>query len=351
MSVHEIPIVEIQEITPHSDPTVERMEITQVFGWQCCVGKGQFKPGDKAIYVPPDYEVPTSRPEFAFLTKEGKEYERIRVKRLKGALSQGLLIPVPAHLKHLPVGSNVIDYLDIRRYEPSLPMSTGGQFVSPPDLWVPVFDVENFQRYPDIFQEGEPVVVTEKMHGANARFVYAKNKNGEWQQFCGSRTNWLAEDDKNIWWRAFRLYPEIGEWCERHPEMVLYGEIFGNVQSLKYGAKKNELFFAAFSILDKNSWVDFNDCLVLIGASNMVYFTDTVSLVLIDGDIQWAPVLYTCPFQKEKILALAEQDSMWPGANHASEGVVISPEKERTHEEIGRVCLKMVSNRYLEHSK
>lgn len=39
-----------------------------------------------------------------------------------------------------------------------------------------------------------------------------------------------------------------------------------------------------------------------------------------------------------------------PNADRMAEGVVIVPEKERWHPEIGRVCLKAVSNRYLEKS-
>ena len=70
--------------------------------------------------------------------------------------------------------------------------------------------------------------MTEKLHGANSKFVFAKNKSGEYVQFCGSRTNWMAD-------------------------------VFGQVQNLKYGAGKNDIFFAAFAILDKQNWVDYDD--------------------------------------------------------------------------------------------
>jgi len=333
MSTHDIDIIEIGEIFPHPDPEVTKMELTHIGGWQCCVGKGDFKKGDKAVYIPPDFLVQTDHPSFTFLKREGKSQERIRVKRLRGAISQGLIIPVPNELAHFPVGTNVIEQLGIERYEPPLPKSTSGDFIGAPSgLYCPKFDVENWQRYNTIFAINELVHVTEKLHGASSRYTFAKNADGEEFQFCGTRINWMKEDDTNIWWMAFNQCPAIGEWCRAHPEQIIYGEIFGQVQGLKYGAKKNDIFFAAFGILNKTTWLDFDDARNSAGGY-------TVPCV---------PLLYSGPFDIEKIKELAEGDSSWPRANHMREGVVILPDKERTNPEIGRVQLKIVSNRYLE---
>lgn len=337
MSVHEIAIVQIDEILSHPNPEVTRMELVHIWGWQCCVGKGQFKSGDKAVYIPPDYCVPTDHPSFAFLTrKDGKPQERIRVRRLKGTLSQGLMISVPDELADLPVGTNVIEQLGIERYEPPLPKTTGGDFVGAPSgLYCPKFDVENWQRYVEKFAVNEMVHVTEKLHGASARYTYAKNKDGETVQFCGSRTNWLGKDDKNIWWMALHQCPAIGVWCQANPEQIIYGEVFGQVQGLKYGAGQNDVFFAAFGILNKNTWLNVDDARK---SAN-------------EHEVPCVPLLYAGPFDIEKIKGLAEGDSSWPGANHLREGIVILPDCERTDSELGRVQLKIVSNRYLEKSK
>ncbi len=336
MSTHAIEIVEIKEIFPHPNPEAEKMEITKIWGWTCCIGKGQFKIGDKAVYVPPDFLVPLSNPAFKFLDKQnGKSQERIRVRRFKGTISQGVLINVPEEFADKPVGTNLINELGIERYEPELPKSTFGNFVSGPSgLYTPKFDVENFQRYTDIFENGEEVVVTEKYHGANSRWTYAQDKDGEWKQFVGSRTNWMADDAKNIWWMAFRQNPQIAEWCKANPNMILYGEVFGQVQGLKYGAKQNEIFFVAFGILDKDKWLDFDVAFESVKKHN----------------VKWANVLYRGPINPE-VEKFADGDSTWPNANHYREGCVIIPIKERVCESIGRVCLKIVSNTYLEKSK
>jgi RNA ligase (TIGR02306 family) len=331
MSEHRIEIVQIGKIEPHAN--ADRLAITRIWGWQCCIGKDDFKEGDLAIYIPPDYLVPISNPSFAFLKREdGKPQERIRVRRFKGALSQGLLIPVPPELLDRSVGANVIAELGIERYEPPLPMSSGGLFVGGPSgLYCPKFDVECYQRYFQMFTAGEPVVITEKIHGANARYTYAQDKDGEWKQFCGSRTNWLAEDDKNYWWMAFHRNPAIGEWCKEHPTLILYGEVFGQVQKLKYGAKRNDVFFAAFAVLKQNQWLDFDE-----------------AYAMVTPKVAWVPLLYKGPFDAKIALSLSEGRSTWPGADHVREGCVIIPEKERNDAEIGRVMLKIVSDSYLE---
>ena len=53
-------------------------------------------------------------------------------------------------------------------------------------------------------------------------------------------------------------------------------------------------------------------------------------------------------FDLDAVLVLAEGNSLVPGANHMREGIVVKPIKERTDPEVGRVCLKVVSNAYLE---
>lgn len=345
MSIHEIAIVQLDAIEPHPNPEVTRMELVHIWGWQCCVGKGQFQAGSKAIFIPPDFLCPTDHPSFAFLKrKDGKSQERIRVRRFKGTLSQGLLISVPDELSDLPVGTNVIEQLGIERYEPPLPKSTGGDFIGAPSgLYCPKFDVENWQRWNAVFAENEMVHVTEKLHGASARYTFSQNSDGKWNQFCGSRTNWLKEDEKNIWWMAFNQCPAIGAWCQAHPGQIIYGEVFGQVQNLKYGAGKNDVFFAAFGILEndvffaafgileKNTWLNFDEARQ---SAN-------------EHEVPWVPLLYSGPFDIEKIKELAEGDSSWPGAEHMREGCVVLPHEERNDAALGRVQLKLVSNRYL----
>lgn len=334
MSRHAIEVIEIGDINPH--PNADRMELTSVWGWNCCVSKGQFQKGDKAVYVPPDYVVPTSRPEFAFLKRDGRDVERITVRRFRGTLSQGLLIPLPDALHDKNVGDNVIEHLGIVRYEEPLPnVKAEGSIGGPSGLYVPKFDVDSFQRYAAAFEEGEDVVVTEKIHGTSARYVFCAATQ---TLSVGSRTNWWQEDAGNIWWRALRACPAIEAFCRAYPDIVLFGEVFGQVQSLKYGAGKNDVFFAAFAAfaaLKGIDWIDWS----------------TLKLLCDEHSVPLVPHVFSGPLCVSDLYAMAESDSRWLGANHLSEGVVVVPAKERVDDRIGRVCLKVVSNRYLESGK
>ena len=173
MSTHSVNIIEISEVNPHSN--ADRLEIVPVEGWQAVVKKGDFKPGDKAIYIEPDYTVPTSRPEFSFLAKTGRERHRLKAVRLRGELSYGLLIPVPPGLADLQPGDDVMEALQIERYEPpsswidardELPQENA------PPIETRKFDIESLQKHRNVLQPGEIVLVTEKIHGANARYLW-----------------------------------------------------------------------------------------------------------------------------------------------------------------------------------
>lgn len=107
-------IAEINDIKPH--PNADKLELAYIKGWQCIVGKGEFKVGDKVLYIQPDaviYETmlhPTvnagvfSEEDAAkitgsltnkwtegvrrYLAKNG----RVKIVTLRGELSNGLIV-------------------------------------------------------------------------------------------------------------------------------------------------------------------------------------------------------------------------------------------------------------------
>ena len=336
MSTHEIPVIRINELQKH--PNADTLSIVNVYGWNVCIRTSDFNIGDLAVYIPPDYVVPTTRPEFSFL----EDKTRIKVRKLRGIISQGLLIKADPSLKE---GENALDFYGITRYEPPEPMTTGGEVErAPSDIYAPKYDVESFNRYNTIIREGEPVVVTEKIHGSNSRYCFSSADN---RMYCGSRTEWKRESESILWWKCLKKNTWIEAWCRQNPDKVLYGEVFGNVQKLKYGAKPNDIFFAAFDIMDKGNWLNYEQVQNEMLAWSMVYPTLNPETRL----FTWVPILYVGPFDLAKAQGLAEGNSSWKGAeSQMREGVVIRPLEERTEASIGRVQLKIVSNRYLENS-
>lgn len=326
MSTHSVNVIEIAEVRPHAN--AERLEIVPVGGWQAVVKKGQFAVGDRAVYVQPDYTVPTGRPEFSFLAKDGKERHRLKAVRLRGVLSYGLLIPVPDDLTDRAVGDDVMADLGIERYEPPVVMAGADELPADqcPDVYSSKFDVESLANFPGIIRDGELVVVTEKIHGANARYLFDGST-----FFMGSRSRWLKPDVAHHWKRAADADPRIEAWCRKHPGIVLYGEVYGAVQSLKYGQKPGHVAFAAFAASDKGEWID-------------------ILALIDDASLPTVPLIYHGPYDPTFVLPAAEKDSTVPGApaGHMAEGIVIVPERERRDDQIGRVALKHISNRYWE---
>lgn len=316
-STHKVEVIRLTSVSQH--PNADRLDVIKVFDYTCCAPKGQFNVGDLAAYIPPDSIVDTSRPEFAFLAG----HERIKVKKLRGVVSMGLLVPVPEGSN---VGDDVADHYGVTHYNPPEPLIAGGEMAPAPPGYHPCYDVDSLRRYAHLFIEDEPVWITEKIHGASARFCWT-----EGYMNAGSRSTWKKYDPNNLWWKALDRFPEIGWFCDKHPDITVYGEVYGQVQNLKYGTASGEVRVAVFDLLKGSEWVHPQEAL------------DLAPL------LPWVPRLATTlPFSLETVLALAEGHSLVPGANHIREGIVVKPLVERTSLEVGRVCMKVVSNAYLE---
>jgi len=206
---------------------------------------------------------------------------------------------------------------------------------------VPKYDVDAFRRYAaDVFSQGEPVVVTEKIHGANARYVFQDG-----QIFCGSRT----ERKKNMWWQALEATPTLRSFCEANPGVVVFGEVYGAVTDLPYGHKAGQVSFAAFDLLKDGQWVDAwpaRNRLVEYKVPCVPLFNEIKDYKMGLFAPEW--VAHEIPYDFDTLCEMAEGKSTLPGVDHVREGVVIKPVIERWHEKIGRVQLKIVGAGYLE---
>lgn len=387
-STHKVEVVKIQvEDIPGSDFVGK----VKVYGYTAVTNKAQWEGTNYlAAYVPPDSLVEVSRPEFSFLATgkvnaEGRA--RIKGKKIRGILSAGLLVPAPAGSKE---GDDVAEALGVIRYDPSVrtadgSLHIGGEADSGPSAYHVKYDLDAGQRYAQqLFVPGEPVVVTEKIHGENARYVYSGGR-----MHCGSRTEWKKEyadyshvtvdylmkqqPDKmtqekaeaivaryaakgankvrNKWWVVLDETPGLREFCEANPDTVVYGENYGSVQDLNYGHEKGHISFRAFDVLKDGRWLDFAEARELLAK----YGVPQVPMIGADGEAYRDAGIAFHPFDYDKILSLAEGKTtliapQHKNIRHVREGVVVRPLKERTDERHGRVVLKFVGVGYLERS-
>lgn len=320
-STHKAEVIPVV-LLPHDN--ADSLSIVPVGGYTAVVRTEEFKDKEKACFIQPDSVVDVTRPEFAFLAPKSKNGKlRIKACKLRGVLSYGLLISAPDDAN---IGDDLAERLGIEHYEPEASWSLqGGDNVSAPKVPFVKYDVDNIKAYMQVFQPNEPVCCSYKIHGANMRVVFHDG-----QQYVGSRSNWKVEHPNNTFWKAFYQHPELAVFCQANPDVVIYGECYGNqVQDMHYGKKSPH--FAAFDIMKGGKFIDVRPFLDTCQQWNI----PTVQIVGTD-----------MPFDYEKFSALAELPCDWPGANHCNEGVVIRPMVERWDEKLGRVILKLVSFNY-----
>jgi RNA ligase (TIGR02306 family) len=79
-------------------PDADAIEVAVVDGWKVVVKKGEYSVGDLAVYLEIDAWVPHALAPFLSKGQEPREYngvkgERLRTVKLRGQVSQGLLLP------------------------------------------------------------------------------------------------------------------------------------------------------------------------------------------------------------------------------------------------------------------
>ena len=157
-----IPVATIEKLTPHTN--ADSLELAQVLGWQLVVRKGEYEVGSKIVYFPIDTVLPQELSDRFGVTNYLSK-GRIRCAKLRNEPSFGLA--VKPENDEWQVGQDVTEYyaaLGVKKYEPPVRVTAGDAEPEHP-LFVKYTEIENMRNFPDIFQEGEMVILTEKIHG------------------------------------------------------------------------------------------------------------------------------------------------------------------------------------------
>ena len=407
-------VATIDEIKPH--PNADRLDLAVVGGWQCVVGRGNWKQGDRCVYFPPDCMLPEDRCkefEVESYVARSNRFEgmgRLRAIKLRGEPSFGLCIPVPAGLPDDswddcawffgaqkyepparlagPVGRKMYGHVDDpdtifcsrccpddrdvrdlheiqKREVRGLVCTVCGytkpvaSYAAPEVAAFPRYtDIQNLRHYPEAFQPGDEVVVTEKIHGANCRIGVVKVgettilKLPVWEEMAGShnvRRTDPADNAESLdaarrsdtYWYPWTLEPirnMLGELSRSsvfaENSIVLYGEVYGpGIQTLTYGL--DGLGFCAFDLKVDGKYLPWKQFTAVCDR----YGIETVPEL---GRITWKG-----PASIERVRAFAEGPTTL-GADHIREGVVLKLyDEERNDPKIGRIVLKFCSDTYL----
>lgn len=352
MALFEVVKTKIKKIKEHTN--ADKLELGQIEAnsYQFVVGKGEFKPGDDVIYFPIDSLLPDELSEFLNIKNflSGKNKNRIKTVKLRGEISQGLVVPFEKIKKYLDEKNyeydpNQIDYTDslgIVKYEPPIVLSKAGRLLPLPEF-ISKYDIEGCDNFPNVLEYlmDKTVMISEKVEGTNYSITIDQENN----IYVNQRNYTIEEieDKSHCFWdvsRNLNLIETIKKIKkEKFPDAVitLRGELIGpSIQGNYYGLKDLDVRF--FDIDLDNRAMNADDFLLVckqygLNVVPIIEKDKTLKEILNNIDIR--------TYSNGKSILNAQK---------IREGIVIKPieeEKVKVGKFIGRLILKQRSPEYL----
>lgn len=263
-------IQQIIEIVPIEG--ADNIELAKVLGWQVVIKKGEYKVGDLCCYVQIDTIVP-EKEEFEFLRNRNF---RVRTIKLRGQISQGLIIPLPKGKYN--EGDDVTEIVGVKKYEK--PNNNPSNYEKPriPKVWykkwvylfkynvlyklfpflkkklrsdfpkhlVSITEEERIQNLPKVFQthKGKIFVVSYKLDGSSITIIHNKVMGKSKFRICSRKFE--LHDKKNDWYRTF-----VETDFQKHiifltkqfhtDDIIVQGEMIGKANGNHHNLQKDEI--------------------------------------------------------------------------------------------------------------
>ena len=328
----------IRDIEPI--PDAEFIETATINNWKIVVAKKDgFKVGDKVIYCEIDSFLPI-REEFEFLRKSSfkrmgeQEGFRLKTIKLKGQVSQGLILPlklIESSKSQFEEGNDVTELMGIIKYEPPIDPSLSGIAKGDFPSYIEKTDEERIQNMTKLYQKfkDKSFYATEKLDGTSATFFVKDGVFG----VC-SRNLELKEpndgDTLNTYWKIAKennLEEQlVSYYRETNINIAIQGEIIGfGIQKNNYKLNKQELYI--FNVFDIDNFRK-------LGIEDIKYFSQIFNLktVPIIREFNGLPTI-------DELIKIADGQSLL-NPNSRREGLVF-----RTFE--NEISFKVISNNYL----
>jgi RNA ligase (TIGR02306 family) len=325
----------------------DKIELAHIGGWKVVVAKNVgHKVGDLVVYCEVDSFLPLE-PEFEFLRKssykklsDGIEGFRLKTIKLRGQISQGLIIPIrDAHeIIHrnspninigLFEGLDVSEMLGIIKYEPPIPAQLAGTVKGQFPHFIPKTDEERVQNLTEEYKEWEAnsskyqFYITEKLDGSSFTCYY---NNGEFG-VC-SRNLELKEDINNTFWKTARELKLEEKLNAYGVNIALQGELIGEgIQKNPYKLRGHTIKFFNIIDLDTREKITYDAFHNIINDLQL----DTVPYIINPGT--------RLPNSIEDVLLKAEGKSRL-NPNTEREGFVIRSKDNK-------ISFKAISNKFL----
>jgi RNA ligase (TIGR02306 family) len=331
-------IVKIDSIRPI--PDADSIECARVGGWNVVIKRGDFAVGDIAIYCEIDSWIPHELAPFLSKGSQPRLYndvrgERLRTVKLRGQISQGLLLKVAGcfgdtvtvsaeNATLFREGDDVTEALNIQKWEAPVPAQLAGQVRGLFPNFIPKTDQERCQNLVEQISaaQGRRFEVTEKLDGSSMTCYLFNDEFG----VC-SRNLDLKQDSLNSFWRVAVEKNIEQRLRQLGSNLAIQGELVGpGIQNNLY--KLSQLEFFVFDVYD----ISAAEYLSAHRRQQLVKQLELNHVPVIDNDFQ-------LDHNVDQLLALAEQTSQL-NARSEREGVVFK-------EIAGKMTFKAISNRFL----
>lgn len=361
----------------------DNIECATVLGWHLVVKKGEFQPGDLGVYFEIDSVLP-ERPEFEFLRKSSWKEDikgyRIKTVKLRGQVSQGILMPTKILAEEVhkgiiapdtidPAASEIIYYfynfmiyegqdvtelLGVRQWEDPK-ASIGGDVKGSFPSFIPKTDELRIQSIPGFLDRHQGVLfyVTEKLDGTSATFYLKDGVFG----VC-SRNLEMKEGD-TVYWQIAKKYEIEDKLRKIGKNIAIQGEIVGpGIRKNKY--KLTEKRFFVFNLFDIDLQQRFWSIIVLKYPLNYNLLINwSLNKVIFPNGIEFdfVPVvepIYLLPHQDaiDKLVEMATGTSVL-NPSVKREGLVFRHAgNELTDPETGKLSFEVINPEFLlEHKE
>jgi RNA ligase (TIGR02306 family) len=230
-------IQRVSEVLPIKDS--ENIDLVKIGGWQCVVKKGDFKVNEIGVFFEIDSFLPCNEP-YKFLEKSGintdatgKHGYKIKTRKIRNTLSQGLLMPFSTFFKNnKEVGTDVTEELGVIKYDPPVPACLAGEVKGAVPSCIAKAHEERIQNHPEYLQDYKEMAfeVSEKLDGTSVVYYYNAGAFG----VCGH--NWeLRETESNTLWKIAKAIKIKEALIDIGRNIAVQGELMGE------GIQKNKL--------------------------------------------------------------------------------------------------------------
>lgn len=248
----------IDRIDIHSN--ADTLELATILGWQVIVRIGEVKIGMKVIYCEIDSLLPVNAPWLPSAVQSRiaqyhiKKHFRVKTIKLRGELSQGLIIPITEELSFFDVGTDVTTHLGIKKYDPPALTGRFGRYKAVGDNFptqiLSKTDEPRVQSEPHLFRslQNKPYYITVKLDGTSA--TYFIHPVTQALVVCSRNLSRKRPADVRVcpYWSMADKY-QLEPLLRQVPHLALQGEICGpHIQKNRLGLSTVQFYI--FNVID-----------------------------------------------------------------------------------------------------